>query len=411
MLISSSKLAQLSCISSEVYSLTPAQLDAEIKELELLKQQSVLNRHDVDICAYLNQLVLDLASLSQLPVNSITPFTEFNRHFDAYKDAFTRFTSTITAFMETYTGFKQNLTAFQPDISFQLQNQSELLTNLVKNQATYSLQTEERQKFQFCYSEAMRVHTQISKLRTTENQLQQIINAEQFRKEFQKTEQNCNESMIQNELEILQQLQDEHIEANANYNQAIQQEFEIPIAKQLDFTLRKINQDLELLCTNLRTTHDFVHGCLEQVTKIVQKLGKEFQQIEEVADICQQQLIQLNNTQEIIQKIIVNVMNQIHNQNELKTSPIALLNIDKVFEPFGDDKPKAVIQQIQDVVSDQLNIKIVRGTEEVAENKQNKILYQKGQLLQAFKELNIEDTTEKIIKDVEEHEKRAKSMM
>ncbi|CAL6076224.1 Conserved_hypothetical protein [Hexamita inflata] len=314
--------------------------------------------------------------------------------------------------METYTGFsKQNLTAFQPDISFQLQNQSELLTNLVKNKATYSLQTEERQKFQFCYSEAMRVHTQISKLRTTENQLQQIINAEQFRKEFQKTEQNCNESMIQNELEILQQLQDEHIEANANYNQAIQQEFEIPIAKQLDFTLRKINQDLELLCTNLRTTHDFVHGCLEQVTKIVQKLGKEFQQIEEVADICQQQLIQLNNTQEIIQKIIVNVMNQIHNQNELKTSPIALLNLDKVFEPFGDDKPKAVIQQIQDVVSDQLNIKIVRGTEEVAENKQNKILYQKGQLLQAFKELNIEDTTEKIIKDVEEHEKRAKSMM
>ncbi|CAL6114761.1 Conserved_hypothetical protein [Hexamita inflata] len=313
--------------------------------------------------------------------------------------------------METHTGFKQNLTAFQPDISFQLQNQSELLTNLVKNKATYSLQTEERQKFQFCYSEAMRVHTQISKLRTTENQLQQIINAEQFRKEFQKTEQNCNESMIQNELEILQQLQDEHIEANANYNQAIQQEFEIPIAKQLDFTLRKINQDLELLCTNLRTTHDFVHGCLEQVTKIVQKLGKEFQQIEEVADICQQQLIQLNNTQEIIQKIIVNVMNQIHNQNELKTSPIALLNLDKVFEPFGDDKPKAVIQQIQDVVSDQLNIKIVRGTEEVAENKQNKILYQKGQLLQAFKELNIEDTTDKIIKDVEEHEKRAKSMM
>ncbi|CAL6114759.1 Hypothetical_protein [Hexamita inflata] len=118
MLISSSKLAQLACISSEVYSLTPAQLDAEIKELELLKQQSVLNRHDVDICAYLNQLVLDLASLSQLPVNSITPFTEFNRHFDAYKDAFTRFTSTITAFMETYTGFKQNLTAFPNNNQF-----------------------------------------------------------------------------------------------------------------------------------------------------------------------------------------------------------------------------------------------------------------------------------------------------
>lgn len=138
------------------------------------------------------------------------------------------------------------------------------------------------------YEECYRVHRQISKLRSYQCQLQQVVQGTTYLQQFNQTNPNSahyqspSDKMIENELAILTDLQMQNVHLNAELDQLVCQDFNPSVQSVLAEILTAVNLDLETLLSNLNKIFEFVVKSQNQVDKIVNKITEDHAAVESV---------------------------------------------------------------------------------------------------------------------------------
>ena len=167
-------------------------------------------------------------------------------------------------FMETFTAMKPQLTAFQPGLVQKIESQSAKIKSTVSEATETTLSGQTRHKLQFLYEESFRVHRQLSKLRSYQYQLEQVVQGTTYLQQFNQNEFNNenyrspSEKMIQNEIAVLKDLQLQNVRLNAELDQLINQDYHPAVQAVLAEILTAVNDDLQALLSNLNKIYEYV---------------------------------------------------------------------------------------------------------------------------------------------------------